>query len=81
MRYCLLNSAHASTRDARSLISVSRASPSTAQLLDAATMPADPQAIRRRFDRINYEEPKTAEDHPFVAACLLFVFVFFFVSV
>ena len=41
----------------------------------------DAEAIRRRFDRINYEEPKTAEDHPFVAACLLFVFVFFFVSV
>ena len=40
----------------------------------------DAEAIRRRFDRIP-EEPKTAEDHPFVAACLLFVFVFFFVSV
>ena len=38
------------------------------------------EAIRRRFDRIP-EEPKTAEDHPFVAACLLFVFVFFFISV
>ena len=35
----------------------------------------DAEAIRRRFDKINYEEPKTAEDHPFVAACLLFVFV------
>ena len=44
-------------------------------------MPADPQAIRRRFDRINHEEPKTAEDHPWIAACLLFVFVFFFISV
>ena len=43
-------------------------------------MPADPQAIRRRFDRIP-EEPKTAEDHPWIAACLLFVFVFFFISV
>ena len=40
----------------------------------------DAEAIRRRFDRIP-EEPKTAEDHPFVAACLLFVFVFFFISV
>jgi hypothetical protein len=39
------------------------------------------EAIRRRFDRINYEEPKTAEDHPWIAAALLFVFVFFFVSV
>ena len=40
----------------------------------------DAEAIRRRFDRIP-EEPKTAEDHPWIAACLLFVFVFFFVSV
>ena len=39
------------------------------------------EAIRRRFDRINYEEPKTAADHPIAAAALLFVFVFFFVSV
>ena len=43
-------------------------------------MPDAAEAIRRRFDRIP-EEPKTAEDHPFVAACLLFVFVFFFISV
>ena len=42
---------------------------------------SDPDAIRRRFDRISYEEPKTAADHPVAAACLLFVFVFFFISV
>ena len=41
----------------------------------------DAEAIRRRFDRINYEEPKTAEDHPWIAAALLFIFVFFFISV
>ncbi len=40
----------------------------------------DAEAIRRRFDRIP-EEPKTAEDHPWIAAGLLFVFVFFFISV
>ena len=40
----------------------------------------DAEAIRRRFDRIP-EEPKTAEDHPWIAAALLFVFVFFFISV
>ena len=50
------------------------------QTTTSLAMP-DAEAIRRRFDKINYEEPKTAEDHPFVAACLLFVFVFFFVSV
>jgi len=40
----------------------------------------DAEAIRRRFDRIP-EEPKTAEDHPWIAAALLFIFVFFFISV
>ena len=50
------------------------------QTTTSLAMP-DAEAIRRRFDKINYEEPKTAEDHPYVAACLLFVFVFFFVSV
>ena len=40
----------------------------------------DAEAIRRRFDRIP-KEPKTAEDHPWIAAGLLFVFVFFFISV
>ena len=43
-------------------------------------MPDAAEAIRRRFDRIP-EEPKTAEDHPWIAAALLFVFVFFFISV
>ena len=48
------------------------------QTTTSLAMP-DAEAIRRRFDKINYEEPKTAEDHPWIAAALLFVF--FFVSV